>query len=353
MDPISHEMEHRVIQLLKRYSSLLLWVIGLVFIIIVGAYLNATFGPTMVGWMIQAMFIMGTPLVLAALGGMFSERSGIVNIGLEGMMLIGAWAAAAGSHYTRNPWVGVVAAIIAGGLLGLIHALVTVKLKGNHIVSGTGIILFAAGFTTVMMAVIWGSTGSGDQVPTIPIFLIPQIQSVPILGLAFGRLSPIVWIMFFTVPICWYILYRTPFGLRLRAAGEDPSTLDTTGVNVETYRIIGVVLSGILSGLAGSYLSIGFGSAFSKEMTSGRGFIALAALIFGNWNPLGVVIAGLFFGFLQGLQIVIQIEVPFLAPFTQFIQMIPYISVIVALGIIRRSIPPAAVGEPYVKEKQH
>jgi simple sugar transport system permease protein len=347
----------KVVRIIRKYSSLILWIIGLAFIILVGAYLNSTFGPTMVGWMIQAMFIMGTPLILAALGGMFSERSGVVNIALEGMMLMGAWAAAAGSHYSRNPWIGVFAAIIAGGLLGLVHALVTVKLKGNHIVSGTGIILFAAGFTTVMMAVIWGSTGSGDPVPTIPNILIPQLQGIPFLGtilwVAFGMLSPIIWIMFFMVPICWYFLFRTPFGLRLRAAGEDPSTLDTTGVNVETYRIIGVVLSGMLSGLAGSYLSIGFGSAFAKEMTTGRGFIALAALIFGNWNPLGVLIAGLFFGFLQGLQIVIQIEVPFLAPLTQFIQMIPYISVIVALGVIRRSVPPAAIGEPYVKEKQH
>ena len=345
--------ENKIIRLIKRYSSLIVWIIGLAFVIVVGAILNANFGPTMLGWMIQAMFIMGTPLILAALGGMFSERSGVVNIALEGMMLMGAWAAAAGSHYSRNPWIGVLAAIIAGGLLGLVHALVTVKLKGNHIVSGTGIILFAYGFTTVMMAVIWGSTGSGDPVPTIPNVIIPQLLPVPVLGLAFGMLSPIIWIMFFMVPICWYFLFRTPFGLRLRAAGEDPSTLDTTGVNVETYRMIGVILSGMLSGLAGSYLSIGFGSAFAKRMTTGRGFIALAALIFGNWTPLGILIAGLFFGFLQGLQIVIQIEVPTLGPLTQFIQMIPYISVIVALGVIRRSIPPAAIGEPYVKEKQH
>ncbi len=297
--------------------------------------------------------IAGTPLILAALGGMFSERSGVVNIGLEGMMLMGALMGAAGSHYTGNPWIGVFYAILIGGVMGLIHALVSVQLKGNQIVSGTGIIIFAAGFTTVMLSVIWGQRGVSDPVLPIPEIVIPSLLGVPILGPMFGSQSPIVYIMFALVPICWFILYRTSFGLRLRAAGEDPSALDSAGVNVETTRMIGVILSGCLSGLAGAYLSIGFGSSFSRNMVAGRGFIALAALIFGNWTPFGVLMAGLFFGFLDGLKIVIQVtpELGFLAPFNLYLRMIPYLGVIIALGIIRRSIPPKAIGVPYIKEQ--
>ncbi len=309
----------------------------------------------LIGWVLQATFQMATPLILAALGGMFSERSGVVNIGLEGMMLMGAFTAVAATYFTDNPWIGVLASIIAGGILGLIHAIVCVKLKGNQIVSGTGIILFAAGFTTVMLRVIWQQTGVSDPVIPLPEVIIPWVLGIPILGQAIGVQSPLTWIMLAFIPICWYIFYRTSFGLRLRAAGEDPSTLDTAGVNVEKMRIYGVVISGVLAGMGGAQLSIGFGSEFGKLMTGGRGFIALAALIFGNWTPLGVLGAGLFFGFLNSFQFAVQIHpsLGFLGPYTNFIQMIPFISVVVALGIIRRSIPPKAIGVPYIKEKRH
>jgi simple sugar transport system permease protein len=160
--------------------------------------------------------------------------------------------------------------------------------------------------------------------------------------------------MFILVIICWYILFRTPFGLRIRAAGEDPSTLDTAGINVEHYRYAGVILSGCLAALGGAYLSIGFENAFGKEMTAGRGFIALAALIFGNWTPIGCFLAGLFFGFLDGLSYFIFLVEGFawLRPYNNFIKMVPYLSVIVALAGIRKSIPPKAVGVPYEKEKR-
>ncbi|TFG29468.1 ABC transporter permease [Candidatus Thorarchaeota archaeon] len=305
----------------------------------------------MIAWLIKATLQFATPLVLTALGGMYSERSGIVNIGLEGMMLIGAFSAVAATYFSDNPWMGILVSVIAGGMLAAIHAVITVKLKGDHIVSGTGVILFAAGFTTLMLEVIWGQRGVSEQVTPVPQVVIPGLSSVPFIGNIFGSMSPIVYMMFFAVIISWLIFYKTPFGLRLRAAGEDPSTLDAAGVNVETIRLIGVIISGCLAGLGGAYLSIGYGTRFGKLMTSGRGFIALAALIFGGWRPIGCFLAGTFFGFLEALQSYIQLVIPALAPYNNFIQMTPYILVVIALAGIGRSRPPKAVGQPYEKEK--
>lgn len=306
----------------------------------------------MIAWLIKTTLQFSTPLVLTALGGMFSERSGVVNIGLEGMMLIGAFGAVAGTYYTSNPWIGLIFAVISGGILAAIHAIITVKLKGNHIVSGTGVILFAAGFTTLMLEVIWGTRGYSDEVARVPQVVIPGISEMPFVGDIFGSLSPIVYMMFFAVIISWLVMYKTPFGLRIRAAGEDPSTLDAAGVNVETIRIAGVIISGCLAGLGGAYLSIGYGARFGELMTSGRGFIALAALIFGGWSPIGSLLAGTFFGFLDAFQAYISLTVPSLLPYNNFIQMIPYILVVIALAGIGRSRPPKAIAVPYEKEKR-
>jgi simple sugar transport system permease protein len=295
---------------------------------------------------------MGTPLVLTGLGGMFSERGGVVNIGLEGMMLLGAYTGAAVTWYIGDPLIGVIAACFAGGLLAAVHGVICVKYKGNHIVSGTGLILFGAGFSTVMLELTWGTKGHGAIIPnTIPDIVIPGIQEHPFFGPAFSVISPVVIFMFVMTIISWFILFRTPFGLRLRAAGEDPSTLDSAGVSVEWTRVIGVIMSGVLAGLGGAYLSIGFGSGFAKGMTSGRGFISLAALIFGNWTPFGVLGAGLFFGFLDGLNYFIQIYFPALLPFANYIAMLPFVLVVVALGLIRKSVPPKGIAIPYEKEK--
>ncbi len=303
-------------------------------------------------YLLRIALLMSTPLVLAAVGGMFSEKSGVVNIGLEGMMLMGAFMAVMGSYLTGNPWVGVLFAIISGGALAAVHAIVCVRLRGNQIVSGTGIILFATGTTVVGLTAIWGPRGVSDQVASLPPVELPFIQDVPILGDVFGSLSPLVYIMFAIVIVAHYIVYHTPFGLRLRAAGEDPSTLSAAGVNVETIRIIGVILSGCLAGLSGSFLSISYNNFFGKNMTSGRGFIALAALIFGNWTPIGCLISGLLFGFLVGLQFAILSIPPlsWLQSYQNFVQMIPYILVIIALAGIRRSIPPKSIGVPYERE---
>lgn len=324
-------------------------------IIVVGVFAILTFPEqqqNIAGWLVSITMQMGTPLILTGLGGMFSERGGVVNIGLEGMMLMGAYTGAAVTWYIGDPLIGVIAACSAGGLLAAVHGVICVKYKGDHIVSGTGVILFGAGFTTVMLQLTWGTKGHGDLVTnTIPDIVIPQIVDVPFWGPAFSVISPIVILMFVITAISWFVLYRTPFGLRLRAAGEDPSTLDSAGASVEWTRIVGVIISGALAGLGGAYLSIGFGSAFQKGMTNGRGFISLAALIFGNWTPVGVLGAGLFFGFLDGLNFFIQIYFPALLPFANYIAMLPFVLVVVALGLIRRSVPPKDIGNPYVKEK--
>ncbi|MHA2003580.1 MAG: ABC transporter permease [Candidatus Thorarchaeota archaeon] len=285
---------------------------------------------SIIGWLMKSTLESGTPLVLAALGGMFSERSGVVNIGLEGIMLMGAFNATAFTMFTGDPWIGVLAGILSGGLLALAHALVCVKFKGDHIVSGTGVILFGAGFTTLMLDVIWDTTGISDPVRPLPTIALPEIADIPILGRALNNLSPIVYMMFMIAILSWFVLYRTPFGLRIRAAGEDPSTLDAAGVNV-----------------------IGFGyPAFGKLMTNGRGFIGLAALIFGNWTPIGCLGAGLLFGFLLGLRSAIAVEpsLAWLRTYDNFVLMLPYILVVVALAGIRRSVPPKGIAVPYEKE---
>ncbi len=309
----------------------------------------------LIAGLIHATLQMATPLVLGALGGMFSERSGVVNIGLEGMMLIGAYTGVAVSFFIHDPWLGLLGAMLAGGFLAFIHAIVCVKFKGNHIVSGAGIILLGQGLTTFLVPFIseTGAKGYSDAVTPLPrVVFLPEDGGF--LDVAFNNLSPIIFMMFVIVGISWYVLYKTPFGLRVRAAGEDPSTLDTTGVNVETTRIIAVTISGILSGMAGAYLSIGFSNNFGKLMTGGRGFIALAALIFGNWTPVGCLIAGLFFGFLNGIEIYLPLAEGFgwLQDYAYFIAMTPFILVIVALAGIRKSVPPKGIAVPYEKEKK-
>ena len=315
-------------------------------------------GQNIAGWLVSITLQMATPLVLAGLGGMYSERGGVVNIGLEGMMLMGAFTGAAVTWYLGDPFLGVIMACAAGGLLAAVHGVICVKFKGNHIVSGTGVILFGTGFSTIMLELVWHKKGQGDLVTnTIPDIVIPQLRDPNLFGHeffgpAFSVISPVVIFMFLITAISWYVLFRTPFGLRLRASGEDPSTLDAAGASVEWTRVIGVIISGVLAGLGGAYLSIGFGSAFAKEMTAGRGFIALAAMIFGNWTPTGVLGAGLFFGFLDGLNYFIQIYFPALLPFSNFIAMLPFVLVVIALGLIRKSVPPKAIAIPYEKEKK-
>ncbi len=280
---------------------------------------------------------LATPLLLAALGGLFSERAGIINIALEGLMLAGAFTAAAVTYYTGSPWVGLLGGIGAGMLVAAIHAVACIRFKADQVVSGTAINILMLGIPAFVSGALFASTGS---TPTVP-----KEQLIP--------WTPIVLGFLVFVPLTWYVLYRTPFGLRLRAVGENPEAADAAGISVNRIRYTAVLISGALAGIGGAYLSIGQSSLFTRNMTSGRGFIALAALIFGKWRPVQTMLACLLFGLTEAIAIQLQgfkisgEEIP-----NQFIQMIPYLlTIIVLAGFIGRSRAPRALGIPYEKER--
>jgi general nucleoside transport system permease protein len=281
---------------------------------------------------------LSTPLILAALGGLLSERSGVINIALEGMMLAGAFTAASVTWAVGNPWLGLAAGAAAGLAIALIHAVACIRYKADQVVIGTAINILMIGIPGFLSGALFLSSGSTPQ--------IPKEQLIP--------WAPIV-LAFVAVPATWYSLYRTPFGLRLRAVGENPEAADAAGVNVAKVRYAGVLLSGVLAGMGGSYLSIGQSSLFTRNMTSGRGFIALAALIFGKWRPVQTMLACLFFGFTEAVTIQMQgvVKLPSGEDIpVQFIQMVPYVLTIVVLaGFIGSSRPPRALGRPYEKER--
>lgn len=289
---------------------------------------------------------MATPLIFAALGGIFSERSGVVNIALEGMMLIGAFTAMFVSHLTGIPWMGVLGAIVAGALIGLLHALFCIQYRANQVVVGTAINIFAGGLTVFLLRYYFGAAGTSPSVATIPDITIPIINKIPWIGRIIGRQNPLVYLALIGVVVTHVVIYRTRSGLRLRAVGEHPRAADTVGINVFRTRYLAVALSGALAGLGGTYLSIAHLSRFSEGMTAGRGFIALAAVIFGKWTPFGALGACLLFGYADALQMRLHdVGVP-----TQFMNMLPYLLTMVALaGFIGKSVGPKAAGEPYIK----
>ena len=288
--------------------------------------------------LIYSTIRLSTPLILAALGGLFSERSGVINIALEGMMLAGAFTAAAVTYATGSPYVGLVAGIMAGMLIAAIHAVACIRYQADQVVTGTAINILMLGMPAFLSGAFFLSSGSTPQIPKE--HLIPWI--------------PIV-IAFAMVPFSWYVLYKTPFGLRLRSVGENPEAADAAGVPVARMRYAGVLLSGVLAGIGGAYLSIGQSSLFTRNLTSGRGFIALAALIFGKWRPFQTLLACLLFGFTEAVSIQMQgvVKLPSGDDIPiQFIQMVPYILTIVVLaGFIGSSRPPRALGIPYQKER--
>jgi len=283
-----------------------------------------------------------TPLILAALGGMFSERSGVINIALEGLMLAGAFTAAVITFESGNPFLGLLCGIIAGAVLAFVYAIACIKFEADQVVAGFGINILMLGLPALLSSAIYDSAGSTEQ--------IDQANLLP----EFFGLNIVSVLAFLLVPICWYALYKTPFGLRLRATGENPAAADAAGINVNRLRYTAVVLSGILAAAGGAYLSIGQSSLFTRGMTAGRGFIALAALIFAKWKPIPVLFACLFFGFMEALTIPlanIKLASGENIP-VQFIQIIPYVlTIIVLAGFIGRSRAPKALGIPYRKEK--
>lgn len=291
-----------------------------------------------------------TPLTFAALGGIFSERAGVVNIALEGIMLTGAFTAMLVSYYTGSPWLGVLAAMLAGGLIALIHAFVSIEFRANQVVSGVAINLLAVGLTSFFLQVIFKSAGQSPSVNDLGKIPLSFLKGVPFFYNLLNDLSPMVYLAILFVIIANYVLFKTTFGLRLRAVGEHPEAADTVGISVKGIRYLCVTLSGLLAGIGGATLSVGLLNIFSEGMTAGRGFIALAAVIFGKWTPFGALIAALFFGIADAMQMLAQtLQITFLP--REIWLMLPYILTILALaGFIGRSIPPAASGQPYDKE---
>jgi general nucleoside transport system permease protein len=281
-----------------------------------------------------------------------SERSGVVNIGLEGMMLMGAFFGVWGSIWSGSWVVGVLMAMIFGGLLALVHAFFSIHLLIDQIVSGFAVNLLALGLTGFLYSSIYPSGIRASDVDRVPILHLDFLGSIPVVGEAlervFGSLSLLVWVMFGLVVLTHVVLFKTTIGLRLRAVGEHPRAADAVGISVYGVRYAAVVLSGMLAALGGAFLSIGFVGTFAENMTSGRGFIALAAVIFGKWRPGWAFAATILFGFGFALAIPLQREADVSS---SLLATLPYVLTLVAVaGLIGRSIPPAAVGRPYVKQ---
>ncbi len=294
--------------------------------------------------LLASSFRMGVPILLVALGAVFSERSGVVNIGLEGMMVVGSFWGALGA-YLWGPVGGFVLAIIAGLVLALIHALAAVTFRVEHVVSGVALNILAYGSSRFMSQAIFKMATTSPHVSGLPKITVPGLASIPALAPLVQDLSPIIILAVLLVPVSVFVLERTVFGLRLRSVGENPLAADTLGINVYGLKYAGVLISGALAGIAGAYLAIEHTGMYVEGMTQGKGFIALAAMIFGNWSPKGALWAALLFGFAEALsfRVVDNSLIPY-----QFIKMLPYVLTVLVLGgVVRRAEPPAASGVPY------
>ena len=307
------------------------------------------------GTLTAATLRWATPLVFAAIGGLFSERSGVVNIGLEGMMLMGAFFGVYGADVTDSWVLGILIGMASGAALALVHAFFSIHLRSDQIVSGTAINFLALGLTGYLYIDLYGTEGTAD-IPPVPDVHLNFLEKVPpdqlgnYLDRAFGQLNLLVWLALATVVLAYIVVFRTTLGLRIRSVGEHPRAADTVGISVYGIRYLAVVTSGALAALGGVYLSIGFVHSFTENMTAGKGFIALAALIFGKWKPFGVLGAALLFGFASAVAPRLE-NVESWATYGTLFQTLPYILTLIAVaGVIGRSIPPAAVGRPYVKQ---
>jgi ABC-type uncharacterized transport system permease subunit len=323
-----------------------------------GAFLTSS-GPGVVDWgvMIGSMFVFATPIAFAAVAGLFSERSGVVNIGLEGMMLSGCFFGILGADKLNSWPLGLVTAMVSGAVLGLLHAFLAVHMRADQIVGGTAINFLALGVTGYFFIQVYGENGTpGTGIPAIPDVNLKFLNHIPpkrqgdpsFWYQAFGHLNLMIWVLFALLVVVQILMFRTSLGLRLRSVGEHPRAADTVGIDVYRTRYVAVVLSGMIASLGGAYLAIGYTHSFTENMTNGRGFIGLAALIFGSWRPGGAFAAALLFGFFLGLASRIQgygYEVQV------FVQALPYLVTLIAVaGVIGRSIPPASVGRPYVRQ---
>ncbi|WP_103258417.1 ABC transporter permease [Tabrizicola aquatica] len=307
---------------------------------------------------------LATPLLLACLAGLFSERSGIFDIGLEGKMLAAAMSSGAVAFLTGSVWLGLLAGIGASLIFAAIHGIASITFRGNQLISGVALNFLASGITVLIAQALFGQGGrtppleGAARFNPITLPFAESLQGVPLLGPLYFEVisghSLLVYVALAMVPLSWWVLNRTRFGLRLRAVGENPAAVDTAGVSVVGLRFAAVAITGVLCGLAGAYMATALQAGFGREMTAGRGYIALAALIFAKWRPVAALWACLLFGFFQALalrpdvvQAVVQVKVP-----VPFLDALPYLlTVIVLAGFIGKAIPPRAGGEPYVKER--
>jgi simple sugar transport system permease protein len=334
------------------------WAIGLAIVCIAGALwavgrkadaLDAVFGTSLLAATLRA----ATPLTFAAIGGIFSERSGVVNIGLEGMMLSGAFFGIAVCGWAGSWEMGLLGAMLAGGVLALIHAFFSIHLRADQIVSGTAVNFLALGVTGYLFRSIYGSEGTPNDIPRIPDVKVPLLDRIPYLGDVIGEMNLMIWLAILLVVVSAIFLFKTTWGLRLRAVGEHPKAADTVGISVFGVRYAAVVFSGMLAALGGAYLSFGFGGSFNENMTIGKGFIGLAAMIAGNWRPFPAFTVCLLFGFSDALGRRLQGSdlLPDVISSPNLLSTLPYIITLIALvGIIGRSRPPAADGRPYIKQ---
>jgi ABC-type uncharacterized transport system permease subunit len=299
------------------------------------------------GALTAATLRFATPLIFAGLGGLVSERAGVVNIGLEGMLLMGAFFAALGADKTGSWLIGILIGVVAGMLLAAVHAVWSISLRADQIVSGTAINFVAAGITGYLYVDIYGAEGTPDNLPQVPELSLPT-ESLGFIGRAIANQNLLVWGALVSVFVVWVVVFRTAFGLRMRSVGENPRAAETVGVSVLRMRYIAVITSGALAAAGGAFLAIGFVHSFSAQMTAGRGFIALAAVIFGRWRPWGLLGATFLFGFSSALA---QRLPEFSPQAATLFQALPYVLTLIAVaGLVGRSTPPAADGVPYRRE---
>ncbi|MFN8400465.1 MAG: ABC transporter permease [Anaerolineales bacterium] len=327
------------------------WLVGILAVTLVVSFLmwaaqDKSFNLT---GMLSSSLVRATPIALAALCGVISERSAVINIGIEGIMLIAAQLAVITATITKSLYVGLFAAILVGGLVAALHAYLVIRFKVDQTVSSVAINIFGAGATAFISSRFMQR--AGDQLNnsgTFPIIAIPGLSKIPVLGPVLFENNLIIYLAIILVIVMHVVLYYTPWGLRTRAVGEHPKAADTLGINVYFTRYVNVIVGGMIAGLGGAYFTLGSVGRFDEAMTAGKGFIGLAAMIFGNWNPIGAYTSSLIFGFADSLQVklqILRIPIP-----SEFLLMAPYIvTMIILTGVVGRAIPPAADGQPYEK----
>jgi simple sugar transport system permease protein len=327
------------------------WLIGILAFTFVFAFLmwaaqDKSFNLT---GMLQSSLVRATPIALAALCGVISERAAVINIGIEGIMLMAAQVAVVTATVSGNLYVGLVSAIIMGGLVAAFHAFLVIRFKVDQVISGVAINIFGTGATSFISSRFMAhATDTLNNSGTFPIIAIPGLSKIPVLGPVFFENNLIVYLTILLVIVMHVMLYYTPWGLRTRAVGEHPKAADTLGINVYLTRYVNVILGGMIAGIGGAYFTIGSVGRFDEILTAGKGFIGLAAMVFGNWNPIGAYTSSLIFGFADSLQVklqILRIPIP-----SEFLLMTPYIvTMIILTGVVGRAVPPAADGQPYEK----